>query len=153
MQQIGGGSEQNSITPKDLEKKREEAYRKLKLHLQSIQRKRCLLVRQELGDEKLQDMYTELCIIEGRSGGVDSAHEVSTLHLKQVGKRTHAGYKNSVKLSNLFSDQNYVGEPVTKVLTLGIAGVGKTVAVQKYVLDWAEQKNNLDIELVFVLPF
>ncbi|XP_062397909.1 NACHT, LRR and PYD domains-containing protein 6-like [Sardina pilchardus] len=124
-----------------------------KHHLQSISKKRCFLVRQELGDEKLQDIYTDLCVVEGRSGEVNSAHEVSTIHLKQIETRTFVGTKNKVKLSNIFSDHFYADEPVTKVLTMGIAGVGKSVAVQKFVLDWAEDRENKKIELTFVLPF
>ncbi|XP_042559456.1 NACHT, LRR and PYD domains-containing protein 12-like [Clupea harengus] len=99
---------------------------------------------------KLQDIYTELCIIEGTTG-VNNVHEVAAMQLRQMETRTCSG--NSVELSNIFSDHYQTDEPAKKVLTLGIAGVGKTVAVQKFVLDWAENTNYEDIELVFVLPF
>ncbi|XP_072549525.1 NACHT, LRR and PYD domains-containing protein 6-like [Salminus brasiliensis] len=96
----------------------------------------------------LQDVYTELYVTESCTGGVNTEHEI-----KQI-EAFYPKLKDSpVKLSDVFQVQSGQNVPGTKVLTLGIAGVGKTASVQKFILDWAGDKSNQDIDFILYLPF
>ncbi|KAI4888116.1 hypothetical protein NFI96_020715 [Prochilodus magdalenae] len=96
----------------------------------------------------LNDIFTELYVIEGWTGGVYNEHEV-----RQVEAFYHRTDETPIQFSEIFKVQS--GEIIngTKVLTVGIAGVGKTVSVHKFILDWAEEKSNQDIDFILFLPF
>uniref|UniRef100_A0A8B9JLX4 B30.2/SPRY domain-containing protein n=1 Tax=Astyanax mexicanus TaxID=7994 RepID=A0A8B9JLX4_ASTMX len=56
-----------------------------------------------------------------------------------------------VEYDDLFKPCPITNEDVRAVLMKGLPGIGKTTAVQKFVLDWAEGRTHQDI--TFVLPF
>ncbi|XP_037399482.1 NACHT, LRR and PYD domains-containing protein 12-like isoform X2 [Pygocentrus nattereri] len=64
-----------------------------------------------------------------------------------------AGDEISLKCSDLFKVQPGTKKRNRKVLTMGIAGVGKTVSVHKFILDWTKGEENQDISFIFPLPF
>ncbi|XP_073693979.1 NACHT, LRR and PYD domains-containing protein 3-like [Garra rufa] len=100
----------------------------------------------------LNEIYTEFSITESQneSGEISNEHEVRQIETQF---RRAATKDTAIKCCDIFRPLPGQVKAIRTVLTKGVAGIGKTVSVQKFILDWAEGKENQDIQLIFPLPF
>ncbi|XP_022532057.2 NLR family CARD domain-containing protein 3 isoform X1 [Astyanax mexicanus] len=111
----------------------------------------------------LNKMYPNLYISEEKqSEELKEEHEV--LQMEKM-PRKHL-QNTSINCADIFKctqgpveeterkdDEGIKVQKLRSVLTKGISGIGKTVSVQKFALDWAEGKANQDVDFMLVLPF
>ncbi|XP_069566140.1 NLR family CARD domain-containing protein 3-like [Brachyistius frenatus] len=112
-------------------------------------------------DEKqLDKIYTELHIIQGESDCVNTQHEIWEMRNKAKNQTDESA---KINCNDIFKkmpedialsgrDKREV-RAIRTVMTKGIAGIGKTVSVKKFILDWADGRANQDLDFIFMFPF
>ncbi|XP_014894827.1 protein NLRC3-like [Poecilia latipinna] len=98
----------------------------------------------------LNQIYTELHIIQGGSGEVNKEHEVRQI---ETVSRKPQRPETTIRQEDIFKLSPGRVEPIRTVMTQGVAGIGKTVLTQKFTLDWAEDKTNQDVQFIFPFTF
>ncbi|XP_032407740.1 NLR family CARD domain-containing protein 3-like isoform X27 [Xiphophorus hellerii] len=125
----------------------------LKEHKISL-RRRCESVTEESDVTEsrtlLNRIYTDLYITEGQSEELNTQHEVKQLERASKIQKLYGTPIRCHDIFKAFPDQHGA---IRVVLTIGIAGVGKTFSVQKFTLDWAEGLENQDVSVLVLLSF
>ncbi|KAL7853020.1 hypothetical protein SRHO_G00188050 [Serrasalmus rhombeus] len=166
--EVSGDLQQDSYQPAD-----DILHRVMQTHKNSMKNRYESLfegLKTQENKTLLNRIYTQLYIIEGESEGVKEEHEVLQIekklwdqHLQDTPINCLDIFKPKDRIRTVMTEDFRYGEReenkgsqvqnLRTVLTKGIAGIGKTVSVQKFILDWAEGKANQDVDLMFVLPF
>ncbi|XP_048838075.1 NLR family CARD domain-containing protein 3 isoform X2 [Brienomyrus brachyistius] len=144
----------HDIKMRDLAEELEKSCRRLRLQhdLKTCLKRRYECIFEGIARQGTQSflnyIYTDVQMIAD-GNAVNREHEVRQAEagLRPVRQGT------AIPCSDIFRSMPGHYKPVRNVLTTGIAGIGLTVCVQKYILDWTEEKPNQDIHFVFPVPF
>ncbi|XP_063735634.1 NLR family CARD domain-containing protein 3-like [Eleginops maclovinus] len=95
--------------------------------------------------------YTDLFVTED-DDFVDNQHEYFDLASRRARIYVHQACQR-IRPCQLLDPQGTSGRPPKRVKVKGIAGIGKSVAVQRLVYEWAIGKNMRDFTCIFDLRF
>lgn len=96
--------------------------------------------------------YVNLLLVDGHQGLELKRHEVLTFGQKRLSLQQRSTAHRKIAPAELFSSTNG-NRPVKKVLVTGVAGIGKTVLVQKMLFDFGRSKNHLVFDFVVHMTF
>lgn len=96
--------------------------------------------------------YTDLFVTEDNDCTNNSQHEYFDLASRRARIYVHQACQR-IRPCNLLSPQGTSGRPPKRVKVKGIAGIGKSVAMQRLVYEWAIGKNMREFTCIFDLPF
>ncbi|KAK7143572.1 hypothetical protein R3I93_014665 [Phoxinus phoxinus] len=98
-----------------------------------------------------ESVYTDLFITDGINASVNSEHEFRT----KIEELLETGKVNRTPLTgnDLFPSESPRARRIRSVLSRGVPGSGKSFAVQRFILDWADGKVHQGIFFLIPLQF
>ncbi|KAA0722798.1 NACHT, LRR and PYD domains-containing protein 7 [Triplophysa tibetana] len=134
---------QSKVAPLCVKKHKSSLKEKFQILNEGISREGCSTL--------VNEIYTELYITEGGSEELNHEHEVR--QIETASRRHTETHETHIKCNDIFKALPGQDKHIRSVLTKGVAGIGKSVSVQKFILDWAEGKANQDLHFIFPLAF
>ncbi|XP_031170431.2 protein NLRC3-like [Sander lucioperca] len=95
-------------------------------------------------------MFTEIYITKEGTAEDNAEHEVRQI---ETASWKPERPETTITCEDIFKTPPGSEEPIRTVMTMGVAGIRKTVLTQKFTLDWAEDKANQDIQFTFPFTF
>lgn len=136
----------------------ESVKQKLKEHLQE----KFTWINEGTSDNRsrFNSVYTKLYVTQQAQDSGSISHEIlDHFNVPHQQSSISQFFYQQIDFLNIFKpgrihvqQQPAKEKTVQRVMTKGIAGIGKTIAVQNFALSWAEGKSNQHIDFIFVLP-
>ncbi|KAM6894350.1 NACHT, LRR and PYD domains-containing protein 3-like [Lycodopsis pacificus] len=96
--------------------------------------------------------YVNLLLADGHQGLEIKRHEVLTFGQKRLSMQQKSAVQRKIAPAELFSRVNG-NRPVKKVLVSGVAGIGKTILVQKMLFDFGGNRDHLRFDFIVHMTF
>ncbi|KAF5907054.1 NACHT, LRR and PYD domains-containing protein 3-like [Clarias magur] len=117
-------------------------------------RSECILYYNTRHGEKIpfSEHYVNLLIVKGHHSLEIKRHEVLTFGQQRISLQQKATEQRLIKPAQLFSSET--GKKTgKKILVTGVAGIGKTVLVQKILCDFSNHKEHQSFDFIIHLTF
>lgn len=98
------------------------------------------------------DHYVNLLLVDGHQALEIKRHEVLCFGQKRLSLHHKSGLQRKITPAELFS-RVHEKRQIKKVLVTGVAGIGKTVLVQKILFDFGMNQKNLEFDFVVHMSF
>ncbi|KAG9345512.1 hypothetical protein JZ751_008656 [Albula glossodonta] len=95
--------------------------------------------------------YVNLLLVKGHHSLEIKKHEILAFGQQRITLQHKAVEQRVIKPAQLFSSAN--GRPAKKILVTGVAGIGKTVLVQKILCDFGNNQYYINFDFVIHLTF